>query len=87
MSGEDIASRLQSAGFEEVEILNATGSCWTPFRVHLQRFMTTRTVRDGLEEQDARRAQQMLFGAFEPLDAYLLVRAGPARHPAAEAGT
>jgi hypothetical protein len=29
----------------------------------------------------------MLFGAFEPLDAYLLVRAGPARHPASENGT
>jgi hypothetical protein len=28
----------------------------------------------------------MLFGAFEPLDAYLLVRAGPARRPAPESG-
>jgi hypothetical protein len=87
MSGEDIASRLHAAGFEEVEVLNATASCWTPFRVRLQRFLTTRTVRDGLDEEDARRAQQMLFGAFEPLDAYLLVRAGPARHPASENGT
>jgi hypothetical protein len=86
MSGDDIAARLRASGFEEVEVLNATASCWTPFRIQLQHFLSTRTVRDGLEEQDSRRAQQLLFGAFEPLDAYLLVRAGPARRPASEPG-
>jgi hypothetical protein len=85
IGGEELTSRLLAAGFEEVEILDATASCWTPFRVQLQRFLAAHTVRDGLEEQDARRAQQLLYGAFEPVDAYLLVRAGPARRPAADA--
>jgi hypothetical protein len=87
MGGEDLTARLLAAGFEEVEILNATVSCWTPFRVQLQRFLAARAVRDGLEEEDERRAQQMLYGAFEPVDAYLLVRAGPPRRPASEEKT
>jgi len=78
-SADELHERLLAAGFEAVDVLDATATCWVPFLVQLELFLAGHTLRDGLEEQDARRVRQILFAAFEPVDAYLLVRAGPKR--------
>jgi hypothetical protein len=80
---DELRAQLREAGFEEVEVLDGTATCWIPFRVELELFLAGQTLRAGLQEEDARRARQILYAAFEPVDAYLLVRAGPARASAA----
>lgn len=74
---EELRRRLELAGFEEVVVADATEACWIRFRAAYDLFVAGECLRTGVEEAVLNTAQDRLFGAFEPLDAYLLVRAGP----------
>jgi hypothetical protein len=78
-NAEELHARFQTAGFENVEVVDATETCWVPFRLQLELFSTGHNLRTGLDEESGRLFHQALYGAFEPVDAYLLVHAGPAR--------
>jgi hypothetical protein len=76
---DELHDGLRAAGFEDVVVVDATASCWTAFRVQLELFLAGQVLRHGLEDPHAQQLRQRLYGPFEPVDAYLLVRAGGAR--------
>jgi len=77
---QELAEKLSHFGFEDVQVVDATRSCWEIFRQRLDLFLREKRMDGELDEEMEEAIKETLFGAYAPVSAYVLVHARKSVH-------
>ncbi len=72
LTSDAFAELLRALGLEEVRVDDRTASCWTLFRSQLSVFLWEKRLASIVDEELQEAFESMLFGAFEPMHAFVL---------------